>query len=33
MPGIPHGPEPGLPGLPHGGGGIPHLPGLGGFHL
>jgi hypothetical protein len=33
MPGIPHGPGPGLPGLPHGGGGIPHLPGLGGFHL
>jgi hypothetical protein len=33
MPDIPHGPGPGLPGLPHGGGGIPHLPGLGGFHL
>jgi hypothetical protein len=33
MPGIPHGPGPGLPGIPHGGGGIPHLPGLGGFHL
>jgi hypothetical protein len=32
-PGIPHGPGPGLPGIPHGGGGIPHLPGLGGFHL
>ena len=34
MPGIPHGPGPGLPGIPHGGGpGLPHLPGLGGFHL
>jgi hypothetical protein len=37
MPGIPHGPGPGLPGIPHGPGpglpGIPHLPGLGGFHL
>jgi hypothetical protein len=32
MPGIPHGPGPGLPGIPHGPG-LPGLPGLGGFHL
>jgi hypothetical protein len=34
MPGIPHGPGPGLPGIPHGPGpGLPHFPGLPGFHL